>query len=157
MSDNRLELPPNTLHRCRACKCLWRRWVSDGTWSLADAEQRACARCDNSSEFISLLDPPPEIDLRRQLAEAREEIDRLGICVETLRTNRDALARGEATALRLSAAAQAQAAALREALRVIATQSLYEEDEHSDTLKDIIDAACVCARQALAAMEEMQP
>lgn len=48
-------------YRCRACGCLWRinppNPPFDGSWSLWDGEQRSCQRCDNSPEFLNLIEP----------------------------------------------------------------------------------------------------
>jgi hypothetical protein len=55
---------PRDRYRCTACGCFWRlnppsEAQPDGSWSLYDAHQKPCKRCDNSPEFLSLLDPPP--------------------------------------------------------------------------------------------------
>lgn len=70
-------------YRCRACGCLWRSnppqkehqpycatqrkgslpstgrcdCGAEGSWSLWDGEQKSCQRCDNSPEFINLIEP----------------------------------------------------------------------------------------------------
>jgi hypothetical protein len=49
-------------YRCSACGCFWRLWPGEGGWSLYDADRRACVRCDNSPEFLSLLEMAPDCD-----------------------------------------------------------------------------------------------
>lgn len=49
-------------YRCRKCGCLWRlnspsEAQPDGSWSLYDAYQKPCKVCDNSPEFLSVIEP----------------------------------------------------------------------------------------------------
>lgn len=37
-----------TIHRCKKCGCLWRRW-GDGSWSLLDRHQVCKSCCDNEA------------------------------------------------------------------------------------------------------------
>lgn len=48
--------PQITKYQCCLCSCLWRR-NSDRSWSLYDAHQKSCAVCDNSPEFMAVIDP----------------------------------------------------------------------------------------------------
>lgn len=50
------------LYRCTKCECLWRlnppsEVQPDGSWSLYDAEQKPCKFCDNSPDFVSVIEP----------------------------------------------------------------------------------------------------
>ncbi len=46
---------PVRLYRCRVCGCKWRRW-GDNSWSLG-IDERCGQCCDNSDDFLSLLEP----------------------------------------------------------------------------------------------------
>jgi hypothetical protein len=37
----------SSVHRCKICGALWRRWANDGSWSLYDANQKCGKCCDN--------------------------------------------------------------------------------------------------------------
>lgn len=51
-------------YRCTKCGCLWRLnppslAQPEGSWSLYDADQfgKSCKTCDNSPEFVSVIEP----------------------------------------------------------------------------------------------------
>jgi hypothetical protein len=58
--------------RCTKCGCLWRLnapftagyRTGERSWSLFDAKQKACATCDNSPEFLSVIEPDPKANPR---------------------------------------------------------------------------------------------
>ena len=57
MKDDSAEMKTLSLHECRECGCLWRRW-EDGTWSIHHRWMKPEACCDNSPDFLSKLNPP---------------------------------------------------------------------------------------------------
>ncbi len=64
-------------YRCTKCGCLWRlnppsEVQPDGSWSLYDAEQKPCQVCDNSSDFLSVIDWQEVADHARQLERESE-------------------------------------------------------------------------------------
>jgi hypothetical protein len=57
-------VPTSDRYVCRQCGCYWRKnppsaVQPDGSWSLYDAAQKSCARCDNSPDFLSVIRPAP--------------------------------------------------------------------------------------------------
>jgi hypothetical protein len=79
IADNTL-----SLHMCRFCGCIWRRWREGKGWSLADVHQRACKLCDNADGFERLLAPvvvadaDPKSDMRwGQRVRVQAVLDRL--------------------------------------------------------------------------------
>jgi len=49
-------------YRCTKCGCFWRLNPSiigspTGSWSLYDAHQKPCKRCDNDPAFLSIIEP----------------------------------------------------------------------------------------------------
>lgn len=58
--------------RCRLCLCRW-RLNADGSWSIWNGDYWPCDKCNNSPEFLSLLDPPISVALARLLT-ARDEL-----------------------------------------------------------------------------------
>ena len=64
--------PKRGVYQCTACGCVWRHGEG-GTWSLANSAQNACKRCDNSPEFLGLmeligLDPTLLMDWQQKAA-----------------------------------------------------------------------------------------
>lgn len=51
-----------TIYKCKLCGCLWRLnpptlVQPQGSWSLADSNQKSCGVCDNSPAFESVIEP----------------------------------------------------------------------------------------------------
>lgn len=65
---------PQEKYRCTKCECLWRK-NPDESWSLYDAQQKACVACDNSPDFLNIIVPfDPEDDRMRQSVDGFLEV-----------------------------------------------------------------------------------
>lgn len=60
-----------TYHRCRMCGCIWVQFADsgrpDGWWSMVSPTCEKC--CDNSADFLTLIDPLSEQDILTLLRE----------------------------------------------------------------------------------------
>lgn len=67
------EVNLNAAFRCKKCGCLWRQH-GDRTWSLYDSNQHPQSCCDNSADFLSLIEQVLALPVQEPSGPTPEEV-----------------------------------------------------------------------------------